>query len=113
MRKKLNNVRSKDGYRQYCCNCGRLCMTTAFPVYPDRRAFCNQTCYKERYSPANIARTVGLILGYPIATIGPFIALFKVVEHFEWTGLGLLAGVGAFAVTCCVVTWPIFRWLER
>lgn len=112
MARRLRNVRTKKGYRQYCVNCGTLCMTTDFPVYYGTHAFCNKTCYREYYSFGNIARTIGMLIGYPVAVLGPWYALFKVDGYMGWTGLGFLAGCGAFALTCLCVTAPIYKWLH-
>lgn len=113
MRKRLNNVRSKDGYRQFCSSCGKLCITTDFPVYGDRRAFCDKACYREFYSAANLLYTLGMVVGYPVATAGPFVALFKVSQYYSGSGYGLLVGIGAFALTCLLVSAPIYKVLNR
>jgi hypothetical protein len=90
-----------------------LAATTDLPVWPSKQAFCSKSCHDSYFSLKNIAAMLAGMIGYPVAILAPWIAFFYVDQGFGFTGIGLLAGFGALALTAVLISFPIYKWLNR
>jgi hypothetical protein len=96
MARRLRNNKCKDGYRQFCCECGRYACTTGFPIYSSYEVFCSKLCEEQHYSLRSWARLLTRLLSNLTVTFGPFCAAGLCFKVLGFTAQGTVVAFVAF-----------------
>jgi hypothetical protein len=89
-------------------------MTTHFPVYATRQAFCSKKCADEFHSWKRAGLMLVFLVGHALVFCAPWAAFFYVPELLGVTGfLSLPLRFGAAIAAGAVVSLPVYRLLDR
>jgi hypothetical protein len=111
MARKLLNNKVKEGYRHYCAECGAPALTTVFPVWGSRNAFCSKACSREFHSLKRMGLILVFLTGHVVAFCAPWFAALLVVTHLNDEWFALPAAFATLVATGAIVSFPIHKWL--